>query len=304
VTVGYLLIKRPRSVVVTNPPVFPGLLAMVYGWFWRAPVVLDSHPAAFGRKGSAAGRGLLPVHRWMVSRVAGSVVTTHDWVETVGGWGGEADLLHEAPGTWRVEPVPPISNRPVVLVVGIFGGDEPVAEVLSAAAAVPDIDLRLTGEVARLSPQTAAAGAALPNVEFVGFLGPDDYRKAVYDAHVVLTLTTEPTSVMRAACEAVFAGRPLVVTDWPVLREYFPYAVHVKNEPAAIAVGMTDAVARLDDLGALAARAAEIQHDRWQEQLATLRRRLRLPAPDGFTSTGGSDPGLAVAARGSGRGAL
>src|SRR4030095_12757937 len=60
-TIAYLLARRPRSVVATNPPVFPGLLAMASGRLARAPVVLDSHPAAFGRKGSAAGRGLLPV---------------------------------------------------------------------------------------------------------------------------------------------------------------------------------------------------------------------------------------------------
>jgi hypothetical protein len=147
---------------------------MAYGWLAGAPVVLDSHPAAFGRKGSASGRGLLPVHRWMVSRVSSSVVTMEDWVDVVASWGGRADLLHEAPGTWELRPVPALRSRPVVLVVGIFGGDEPVAEVLTAAAMVGDVDLRMTGDVGRLAPGVQAS--APDNVSFVGFLGSADYR--------------------------------------------------------------------------------------------------------------------------------
>jgi hypothetical protein len=100
----------------------------------------------------------------------------------------------------------------------------------------------------------------------------------VYDAHVILTLTTEPTSVMRAACEAVFAGRPLIVSDWPVLREFFSYAIHVHNEPTDIARGIRQAVDQLTELAAIAPDAAAGQHRRWQAQLAALRERLDLPA--------------------------
>ena len=40
---------------------------------------------------------------------------------------------------------------------------------------------------------------------------------------------------MRAAYEAVYARRPLVVSDWPVGRELFPYAVHTTNEEESLA---------------------------------------------------------------------
>jgi glycosyltransferase involved in cell wall biosynthesis len=225
----------------------------------------------------------------MVSRVSSSVVTTKDWVDVVASWGGRADLLHEAPGEWDLRPVPERPAKPVVLVVGIFGGDEPVAEVLTAAASVGDVGLRMTGDVGRLAPGVQAS--APDNVSFVGFLGPADYRSAVYDAHVVLTLTTEPTSVMRAACEAVFAGRPLIVTDWPVLREFFPHAIHVHNDPADIARGIRLAVDQLADLAAIAPEAAAGQHRRWQAQLAALRERLGLPAdPEPAAQTPATTP--------------
>jgi glycosyltransferase involved in cell wall biosynthesis len=255
---------------------------MAYGRIFRAPVVLDSHPASFGRKGSAAGKRLLPVHRWMVSRVASSVVTTSDWVQVVRDWGGDADLLHEAPGDWDTRPLPPVDSRPIVLVVGIFSGDEPVSEVLEAAAAAPELDVRLTGETSRLAPGLVAR--APDNVTFVGFLGREDYRAAVYGAHVILTLTTEPTSIMRAACEAVFAGRPVVVSDWPALRETFPHAVHVDNNAEGIARGILEAVDRLDELVHVATTAADEQRARWKAQLAMLERRLQLGTPEASAS--------------------
>lgn len=276
-TVGYLLRRRPRAVIATNPPVFPGLVAMAYGKIFRAPVVLDSHPASFGRKDSAAGKRLLPLHRWMVSRVTASVVTTTDWVRVVQDWGGTADLLHEAPGDWELQPLPDDDSRPVVLVVGIFSGDEPVQEVLDAASAAPKLDVRLTGDIARLSPGVVAR--APDNVTFVGFLDREQFRAGVYGAHVILTLTTEPTSIMRAACEAVFAGRPLVLSDWPALRETFPHAVHVRNDAEDIARGMTEATDRLTELARLAPAGAAEQRARWDAQLTMLRRRLEVADP-------------------------
>jgi glycosyltransferase involved in cell wall biosynthesis len=269
-TVAKLARHRPTAVVVTNPPIVPGVLAWLYARVAGARLALDSHPASFGRKGDRVSARLLPVHRWLARRVDTVLVTTDEWVEEVERWGGRGLVVHEAPPPWTCGPARrQVDGVTRVLFVGVFGGDEPVDQVVDAARHLDDVEILVTGDLRR-----APAGlveAAPPNVRFVGFLDPDDYAAAVDDADLLLALTTEPTSVMRAAYEGVYAGRPIVISDWPALRELFPYAVFVANDAEGIAKGVGAAV---DDRGTLLAelaRARELQTTRWDDQRAAVR---------------------------------
>ena len=47
---------------------------------------------------------------------------------------------------------------------------------------------------------------------------------------------------MRAAYEAVYAGRPLIISDSPERRDLFPHAIHVTNDAASIEQGLRLAV--------------------------------------------------------------
>ena len=266
-TAGHLLVRRPSAVVVTNPPVVPGLIATAYGAITGRPVVLDSHPTSFGAKDHAVAQRLLPLHRAMARRAAAVMVTTDQWVRVVEGWGGRGLVVHEAPPRWTVAPWAPRGGRPQVLFAGVFGSDEPVDVVVAAARALPGVDVAITGDPRKCPPQLAADLPA--NVRLVGFLDPDAYRRAVEDADVLLVLTTEPTSVVRAGYEAVYAGRALVLSDTPVLREVFPDAEHAPNTAEGVAAGLERALAALPDAGRRS-RALERQQRRWAEQLAAL----------------------------------
>ncbi len=273
-TAGGLVRLRPRAVVVTNPPVFPGVVVAAYCAVARAPFLLDSHTSSFGVKGNAVSRRLLGVTRWLARRSNGVMVTVEEYVRLVESWGARGLVVHEAP---PVVPAPgaarrPDGERPRALFVGIFADDEPVAEVLKAAALVPEVDVAVTGDVARCPAALRASAPA--NVRFVGFLDQRAYAAELAGADVVLALTTEPTSVMRAAYEAVYACRPLVVSDWPALAEVFPYAHRAANEPAALAEAVRAALAGAD-VEALEAAAA-VQRERWSGQLAAVRRALAL----------------------------
>lgn len=276
-TVVALLRYRPRAVAVTNPPVVPGLVVAAYARLTGAPFLLDSHTSSFGVKGNEVARRSLGITRWMARRSAGVMVTTSSWVAEVEGWGARGLVVHEAPPAWTVAPRPAGRARPQVLFVGVFSDDEPVAEAVAAAAELPDVDLLVTGDVAR-APQELVDSAP-GNVHLVGFLDRRAYRQALEQADVVIALTTEPTSVMRAAYEAVYARRALVVSDWPTLREVFPLARHSANEPGPLAEAVRAALA--DDEPAAGARAEEartLQLERWEQQLDAMRRALALPA--------------------------
>lgn len=261
---------RPRAVIVTNPPVFPGLVVAAYCAATRRPFLLDNHTGAFGVKGNLVSKRLLGVTRWLARRAAGVMVTVEEYVSLVESWGGRGIVVHEAPPRRAVQAPPSTDGRPRVLFVCVFAPDEPVAEVLDAARRLPEADVAITGDVAKCPPGLLAD--LPPNVELTGFLDLDAYAAELARADVVLALTTEPTSIMRAAYEAVYARRSLVVTDWPALREVFPYAHPSANRGADLADAVRTAVAGADPevLGA----ALRAQEARWQGQLAQMRAAL------------------------------
>jgi glycosyltransferase involved in cell wall biosynthesis len=276
---------RPRATIVTNPPVFPAVVVAAYAALTRTPFLLDSHTSSFGVKGNTVARRLLGVHRWLARRSNGVMVTTQSWVREVEGWGARGLVVHEAPPPWTVAPQPPGGGTPRVLFVGVFADDEPVEAVVAAAAQLSDVHVAVTGDLAKCPPGLVAAAG--PNVEFVGFLDQSGYRAEVERADVLLALTTEPTSIMRAGYEAVYARRRLVVSDWPALREVFPYAWTTGHDPDALAAALRAALSepagaqRLD-------RALAEQDARWRSQLETLRLAVAPAAPSTPRLTGSS----------------
>jgi glycosyltransferase involved in cell wall biosynthesis len=271
-TVVSILRHRPDVVVVTNPPLPAALVAWGAGRLVGARVALDSHPGGFGAQGDRVAARLQRVHRWLARRVDVSIVAAPAWRSVVEGWGGRAIVVHEAPGDWH--PAPARRHHPLsVLYVGRFAGDEPWRAVLDAAAACPEIDVHVTGDPVRAG---IGAGSLPSNVHLVGFLDPPAYREAVLGADVVMSLTTEPGSVMRAACEAVWAGRPLVISDWPAGREVFPHAVRTAHDDQAIARALRWVDRRYDSLAATAPDARRLQLARWEEQRRALAEALGL----------------------------
>jgi len=269
-TTLYLLVRRPHAVIASNPPIFPGLIAYLYGLLSGAPIVLDSHPSAFGFYESKKLVTLtMPLHRFLMSRVAGQIVTVEDLVDEVSRQGGRAEICHEAPPLWSV----PLSESPKgsvkILFVGIFADDEPTEVVVAAAKDLPNVEFLVTGDLRKCPP--GLLESATRNVRFVGFLEEAAYCAAVSEAHVVMTLTNRPEAVNRAANEAVFARRPLIVSDWPASRRYFPYAIHVSNTVEGVVHGITETLCNYEDLTRAAEAAFIEQTSRWEQQLNVLR---------------------------------
>lgn len=268
-TSAFLAARRPPVVIVTNPPAVAGLVAWAYTSLSGGRLILDSHQDVFDPV-SRHGR-MRRLNRWLARRAAATLVANDELAERVRGWGGEAEVLHEAPPLWSVPRAASIGARPRVLFVCVFAGDEPVDAVLEAAARLPKVDLAVTGDLRRCPPGVRESAPA--NVTFTGFLTGAAYPAALADADVVLVLTTnEEISVPRSAYEAIWARRPLVVSDTPAFRELFPAAVHVANDADGIAGGLRRAVASHDALRESAETAHAVQSARWEEQARRLRR--------------------------------
>lgn len=267
-TLSYLAARRPRAVIVTNPPVFASLLVYPYVALTGAPLLLDSHPDAF-RRDSPHAR-FLRLHSWLVRRARATLVTTDELVAQVEAWGGTGVVVHEPEPDWTVDSAAPLPARPRILVLGSLSRDEPVSEALAAAGELGDLDFELTGDTRRCDPSVLRS--APKNATFLGFLDRVDYVEALERASVAVVLTTWlDWAVPRSAYDAVYARRPLVVTATPALRGFFPYAVAVDNDRASIAAGIRQAVGDHADLVAATSPALTLQSQRWRGQLERLR---------------------------------
>lgn len=266
-TCGYLVSRRPRAVIVTNPPIFPGLIALLYCTVAKAPLLLDSHPSAFGDAPMA--KQVAGVHAWLTRHAATTMVTVPELAETVTAWGGRADIIHEAPPARHAAPARPLSGRPRIVYIGRFAPDEPTAEVVEAARLVPEADVLITGDVRKCPASLVESAPA--NVIFTGFLEGDDYDRALEQADVIMVLTRHPLAVNRGACEAVYFERPLIISDLPAMTPLFPYAVSVPNDSAGIAGGIQSSIEHHPDLVSACPQARALQEQRWQQQFDRLR---------------------------------
>jgi glycosyltransferase involved in cell wall biosynthesis len=274
-TMAYLARRRPRSLIVQAPPVPAAFIAWLYARLAKVPVVIDSHPASFGLSGAFIDRGMLPLLGWLAPRVDGCIVTVDDLGRLVEGWGGTPLVLHEAPPPWPDVTVERPEGKPRrVLFISTFAPDEPLDEVIEAARRMPDVTVAVTGDIRRLPARQREAAPA--NVEWTGWLSGDDYVRALAGADAIVSLTDRSQSVPRSAYEAVYAGRPLVTSDWPSMHDLFPYAEHVGNDPDGIVAGIRSVLDRNEELLAKADEACDLQSARWEEQLLNLRAALRL----------------------------
>jgi hypothetical protein len=282
-TITRLLRDNPPAVIVTNPPVFAALTVFAWARVLRRPVVLDDHPGSFGTHGDRVAARMLWVHRRLVPRAAACLVTSEKWCELIRTWGGHPIVLHESPLAWLPDAPQPApmqmgdDGSARVLLSSTFSKDEPIACAVEAAARVSEVTFVVTGDRSRHGGKEDLREA--PNVRYMGFLPFEEYRRVVLWADVVVALTTEPTSAMRSAFEAVWARKMLVVSDWPLLRELFPHAVFVKNTEHDIEQALhTVQTADRTLFRAIADEAYDRQLDSWERQLASLRDAL--PRPD------------------------
>jgi glycosyltransferase involved in cell wall biosynthesis len=253
--------ERPEVVFVMTPPLFASLPAFLYAWRNHARVVLDAHSAAFLHP---RWRHLQWLQRWLCRRSATTLVHNMHIAELVGGWGASATLVPDVPVIY--EDVEPFDKPEAFTVVAVcsFNYDEPIAEMFAAAALVPDVRFFVTGNPKHLPAEVRAAVPA--NVVLTGFVSTAAFGGLLIGADAVMTLTTRDHTMLRGAYEAIYQGTPVIVSDWPILREFFAEgALHVDNTATGIASAIRDMQTRPAEFRNGARRLREHKLAAWRQ---------------------------------------
>ena len=222
---------RPLLVFIQSPPSFAVLFVWLYCSVNGARYVVDAHSAAMQLPWWTRPRWL---YRFLARRALATIVTNEVFAEEIESVGGTALVLRDIPTSFPTGESLAGEDGFTVLVVNTFAFDEPLGEVLDAARAVPDVQFLITGNTQR--GDRAVLNSASSNVRFTGFVPDADYYATMRASDAVMCLTTRDNTMQRGACEALSLGRPIITSDWPLLRDYFSKGtVHVAPRSESIA---------------------------------------------------------------------
>lgn len=261
-TVIDLGLARPKFVISMSPSPLTALPVWLYCCVSGASFVIDAHTGAL--LGPPWGRA--PWLQLFFSRRARATLVTN---EHLAGWirraGGRAVIVPDVPTEQVASAQPPTLPAGFnVVYAASFGRDEPMAVVLAAARRLPEVRFHITGRPSGVS--ASLVGRAPANVRFTGFLSRGSYLALVSAADVVLAMTTRNHTMQRSGYEAIYLGKPVVISDWPVLRENFAgAAVFTKNDEVALVQAIGQARGRIESLtaGARVLRGRKLA--RWEQ---------------------------------------
>jgi len=231
--------QNPEIIICQAPPIFCPLVATVHKLTHRrVKVVIDLHSGALEKPWSY----LKPLNTAVMKKAAAVLVSNqeaHDHVlkennisplileDKIPGF--DPALMHDDKG---VENTPSGADL-TIIVPSSFAYDEPIEEILHAAAALPETKFYLTGDSSKAGRNVLKRKPG--NVVCTDFLKTDDYVRLLYRSNAIMVLTTRDKTLLAGAYEAVALQKPLITSNWAPLRRYFNKGtIHVNNSSAEI----------------------------------------------------------------------
>lgn len=264
-TLQILFRDRPRVVFVQSPPSLAVLFVYLYCALSGAKYLVDAHSAAF-----------LPIwtrpawlHHFLARQAITTIVTNEHAQQVIESWGGHSFILRDIPTSFSQSGEYPLNGGFNVVVVNTFSEDEPLGEILAAADELPQINFYVTGKKKMATSETLAAAPA--NVHFTDFLPDASYYGLLNGAQAVMCLTTRNHTMQRGACEALSLGKPIITSDWPLLRTYFHQGtIHVANTSTAIRQGILEMSGNHPQYQSGIKALQTAQQQEWQEKVTLL----------------------------------
>ena len=231
-TLYVLLRDQPKVVFVQNPPTMSVMVVWLYTRFCGASFIPDSHCSVFN---SRKWRRFLWIYRYIARQALTNIAHNHRYVEEIKTWGAHSVNLGSVPRRMQTTRTYAVRQGFNVMFPCSFQGDEPVAEVIKAARLLSDVNFYITGNFRR-APRELVEGAP-SNTIFTGFLSNEDYVALMKACAAVMCLTTRGDTNQSGAYEAIAVNRPIILSDWALLREIYSKGTAFANNDSASLVG-------------------------------------------------------------------
>ena len=268
-----LVTAKPRLFYIQAPPAFLLYAVWLYSKATGARYVVDAHNSIID--GSLWSR--MPFVRHTMKQAATVLVHNEEMaVHALRSKLPHTVLMDRPP---EVEPMnyPYPANilgdrtRPKVVIPCSYDTDEPLEEMRQATLLLPHVDFYITWYAEKL-PAAYVAGFK-KNTRFTGFLQQAEFDALLANADAILVLTTREGTQPSGATEALAFEKPLVVSDLGIIRRMFPKgAIYIGNTASDIAVGISKALERRDQLVEEMKEFKEEKVRLWEGQFDNLRR--------------------------------
>ena len=234
-TMRLIIREKPDCLIVQNPSIVLALLAGIIGKLLHLYTVIDAHNAGiFPLEGRSRFLNILARN---INSLADMVIVSNENLQK--------HLKKD--GIYAVavpDPIPTLQPRQeheihhdrfAVVFICTWSADEPYKEVIKAAEHLDEsFIVYVTGNVKRARRDILNN---LPNnIKLTGYLSEEDYESLLGSCDVAMALTTRDDCLLCGAYEGVAAGKPLILSDKPALKDYFNSgAVFTENKSAMIA---------------------------------------------------------------------
>jgi len=267
---------RPSVVFVMTPPVVACFAVWFYAKLAGAKYVIDAHSAALMSK---RWTRVLFLHRFASRRAVSTIVTNRHLKDLVESWGGHATIVTDVPVEFSVPEGVDLGEGCNMTLVSSFAYDEPIETFFEAARQLPGVRFHVTGDY-RKKLVASVLKKKPENVHLTGFLSDSRYVGLLRESDAVIALTTRDHTMQRGAYEAIYLGKPVITSDFPLLREVFCQgAVHVDPSVDGLVRGIEEMRANLADYTAQAEQLRDRKIEAWEGVADNLRRLTGLEAP-------------------------
>lgn len=228
--------SRPEIVVVQNPSVILALICCLFKKIYNFRLVVDLHNGAIVPE-TELQKKLFFIYRYVHRNSDVNIVTNNNLKQKIEIPFNKTLVLPDRLPFFDDKICSPELIKGIgdyYVAISTFGIDEPYKEIIEAAGLLrDDIKIIITGN--HLKCPRELKDNAPGNLLFSGFLPDDEYAGLLYNSRGVIDLTTRKDCLVCGAYESVSLGKPLVLSDTEVLRNYFyGGAVFCENDKYSI----------------------------------------------------------------------
>jgi len=257
-TLWILFRTRPEVVLVMAPPVVACTPVWIYQKIAGGSYAIDAHTAAFL---DPRWRPVMFLQKFFSRRAATTIVTNQHLADIVRSWGAHATIVTDVPICFPEPKRIRIKGECAMVFVSSFTRDEPLETFIEAVRRAPEIQFYVTGDYRDADPKLLADKPG--NLEFTGYLPGSEYVGLVMCSSAVICLTTSDHTMQRGAYEAIFLGKPVITSNFKLLREVFHRGVvHVDITVEDIVRGIRQMRQNLDKY---TLEASELKQERLKE---------------------------------------
>lgn len=229
--------ERPDIIFVMSPPIFAALPAYIYTRFKVGGFIIDAHTGAIIDK--RFGRRALPLHRFL-SKHAITTIVTNDYLKSIiNSWKAHSIVISDVPIEFEDVKSLKLKGEFNITLINSFAIDEPIEVFLAAVRRLPNINFYVTGDIQDAKRNKKKITPTPSNVKFTGFLSNDEYTGLLKASDAIMVITTEDHTMQRGGYEAISLQKPLIISDWGILRKtFYKGAVFIDNTEDGIVNGI------------------------------------------------------------------